>query len=52
MDLGRINELQACKLADLLPVTEDEVTAIFSKESYSPSGEQIKKILEIIRKYF
>ena len=52
MDLGRINEIQACKLADLLPLTEEEVTAIFSKESYTPSGEQIKKILEVIRKYF
>ena len=51
MDLGRINEIQACKLADLVPESEDEVTAIFSKESYSPSGDQIKKILDIINKY-
>lgn len=52
MDLGRINEIQACKLADLLPESEEEVTAIFSKESYSPSSEQIKSILDIISKYF
>lgn len=52
LDLGRINEIQACKLADLLPNSEEEVTAIFSKESYTPSSEQIKKILDIIRKYF
>ena len=26
MDLGRINEIQACRLADLLPETEEEVT--------------------------
>jgi DNA-directed RNA polymerase subunit F len=52
MDLGRINEIQACKLADLLPESEDDVTAIFSKESYTPSSDQIKKILNIIRKYF
>ena len=51
MDVGRITEIQACKLADLLPESEEEVTAIFSKESYSPSSEQIKKILDIIGKY-
>jgi len=51
MDVGRITEIQACKLADLLPESEEEVTAIFSKESYSPSSEQIKKILDIISKY-
>ena len=51
MELGRINEIQACKVSDLLPTSEEEVTAIFSKESFTPSKEQINKILDVVRKY-
>ena len=51
LDLDRINEPQACKIADLLPTSEEEVISIFSKESYTPSKEQITKILDILMEY-
>ena len=50
--LGNIDEGQANKVADLLPTTEDDVKAIFSKERYTPSGNEIKAILETVRKYY
>ncbi|MEM1514198.1 MAG: RNA polymerase Rpb4 family protein [Candidatus Thermoplasmatota archaeon] len=51
MKIGRINEKQACKIADLLPVEKDEVVAIFAKETYMPSDEEIDKIIEAVKKY-
>lgn len=51
MEIGRINEKQACKIADLLPKEKEEVVAIFAKETYMPSDEEIEKILELIREY-
>ncbi|MBC7128464.1 MAG: RNA polymerase [Thermoplasmatales archaeon] len=51
MKIGRINEKQACKIADLLPVEKDEVVAIFAKETYMPSDEEINKIIELVKKY-
>ncbi len=51
MKIGRINEKQACKIADLLPVEKDKVVAIFAKESYMPSDEEIDKIIETVKKY-
>ncbi|MBC7080729.1 MAG: RNA polymerase [Thermoplasmatales archaeon] len=51
MKIGRINEKQACKIADLLPIGKDEVVAIFAKETYMPSDEEIDKIIETVKKY-
>ena len=50
-DIGRINEKQACKIVDLLPSSEDELMAIFAKETYIPSEEEVKKILDIVGEY-
>lgn len=56
-----INELQkienieahhAYVIADMLPLTEDDVKAIFAKERYTLKENEIKKILEIVRKYY
>jgi len=49
--IGRINEKQACKIVDLLPSNKDELMAIFAKETYIPSEEEIKKILDIVGGY-
>ncbi len=51
MEIGRINERQACKIADLLPKEKDEVVAIFAKETYMPSDEEIEQIIELVRQY-
>jgi DNA-directed RNA polymerase subunit F len=46
-----VNEIQAYKIADLLPRNEELLLAIFAKETISPSGDDRKKILEMIREY-
>ncbi|RLF28595.1 MAG: hypothetical protein DRN05_03710 [Thermoplasmata archaeon] len=51
MDLERLEEIHAYKIADLLPVTEDDVKAIFAKERFTLTEEEIKKILDIVKKY-
>ncbi|KAA0002631.1 MAG: RNA polymerase Rpb4 family protein [Thermoplasmata archaeon] len=51
MEIGRIEEKQACKIADLLPKDEDELLAIFAKETYIPSKEEIEEILNLVREY-
>lgn len=49
--LDHVDEIQAYKLADILPKTEDEVKAIFAKERYTPNDKEIKNILESIKKH-
>jgi len=51
-DLEFIKEKHVYKIADLLPTTEDEVKTILAKERLSIGGNEIKKILEIVGKYF
>jgi len=51
VSMEKIGKNQAYKIADLLPRDEDDVMAIFSKETFVPSREEIKKILEIVREY-
>ena len=51
MEIGKVEEKQACKMADLLPEVREEVVAIFAKETYIPSEEEIEQILEVIREY-
>ncbi len=50
--LDFIDESQAYKVADLLPVTEDDVRAFFAKERFTPTQEQINKIVTIVGKYY
>ena len=51
-NMENIEEIHAYKIADLLPITEDDVKAVFAKERFTPSESEIKKILEIVGKYY
>jgi DNA-directed RNA polymerase subunit F len=50
--LDFIDEIQAYKVADILPDTEDDVRAFFAKERFTPTQEQINKIVSIVSKYY
>lgn len=52
MKLKNIGEIHAYKIADILPVSEDDVKAIFAKERFTPSESDIKDILKIVGKYY
>ena len=49
--LDFISEGQAYKIADLLPITDDDIRTIFAKERTSLTESNIKKILEIVNNY-
>ena len=46
-----LSEIHAYKIADILPVNEDDVKTIFAKERLSLGDAEIKKIIEIVAKY-
>ncbi len=51
MELGFVSEVNAAKIADLLPSNADDVRLIFSKERASVEKKDIEKILSIVQKY-
>lgn len=46
-----LEEIHVYKIADLLPQTEDDIKTIFAKERITFGESEVKKILELIRKY-
>ncbi|MDI6856348.1 MAG: RNA polymerase Rpb4 family protein [Candidatus Thermoplasmatota archaeon] len=49
--IERITEPLAYKIADLLPSTLKELRAVFVKERFSLSSEELNSILELVKKY-
>jgi len=49
--IGKIKEKQAYQIANLLPRTKEEVVAIFAKETYIPSDDEIEEILKLVEEY-
>lgn len=50
-ELKFLEEIHYYKIADLLPSTEDDLKTIFAKERITLGENEIKKILEIVKKY-
>lgn len=46
-----LKEIQVYKIADILPLNEEDIKAIFAKERINLSDKEIKQILDIIKKY-
>ncbi|MEM0343551.1 MAG: RNA polymerase Rpb4 family protein [Thermoplasmata archaeon] len=51
LELGFVSEVNAVKIADLLPTHAEDVRLIFSKERASVEKKDIEKILSVIQKY-
>ncbi|MFQ6127354.1 MAG: RNA polymerase Rpb4 family protein [Thermoplasmata archaeon] len=49
--MEHISEFHACKIADLLPTRPDDVRAIFAKERFTLSKEEIEKVIKTVEKY-
>lgn len=47
-----LKENQIYKIADILPVTEEDVKTIFAKERTTINKNEINKILEVVGKYY
>ena len=50
--LDFIQDVHAYKIADLLPVTEDDIKTIFAKERITLKENDIKRVLDIVGKYY
>ncbi len=52
MEIETIQEAHAYKIADILPTTEDDIKTLFAKERASLKETDVKKILDIVNKYY
>ena len=48
MKLEKMNKQIAVKIADVLPTSKDELRAIYAKERFTLSEEELNSILEIV----
>jgi DNA-directed RNA polymerase subunit F len=51
LELGFVSEVNAIKIADIMPTHADDVRLIFSKERASVEKKAIEKILSVVEKY-
>ena len=51
VELGFVSEINAVKIADIMPTNADDVRLIFSKERARVEKKDIEKILSVVEKY-
>ncbi len=47
-----VEEAHAYKIADILPDIDDDIRTLFAKERVTMHTDSIKKIIEIVKKYY
>ncbi|RLF38965.1 MAG: RNA polymerase [Thermoplasmata archaeon] len=52
LTIEKLEERHAYKIAEILPTDDEDVKALFAKERVALDDEDIKKILEIVGKYW
>jgi DNA-directed RNA polymerase subunit F len=51
LELDKVDEKTAHKIADLQPQDRDELRALYAQERYSLSGEELDEILNVVTQY-
>ncbi|SFR60006.1 RNA polymerase Rpb4 family protein [Halogeometricum limi] len=51
LELEKVDETTAFKIADLLPQSRDELRAVYAQERYALSGDELDEILNVVAKY-
>lgn len=51
LEVEKVDDATAHKIADLLPRDRDELRAVYAQERYSLSGDELDEILDIVSKY-
>ncbi|MFT4923828.1 MAG: DNA-directed RNA polymerase subunit F [Haloarculaceae archaeon] len=51
LELEKVDEPTAYKIADLKPQDRDELRAIYAQERFSLSGEELDDILNVVKQY-
>lgn len=51
VELERVTTAHAIKIADMCPLHEDDVQAVFQDDRYSPDDDQTDTIISLVRDY-
>ena len=51
LELEKVDEKTAYKIADLKPLDRDELRAVYAQERYSLSGDELDEILNVVKQY-
>ncbi|MDS0294704.1 RNA polymerase Rpb4 family protein [Halogeometricum luteum] len=51
LELEKVDETTAFKIADLLPQSRDELRAVYAQERYALSGDELDDVLNVVAKY-
>ncbi|HMB51149.1 RNA polymerase Rpb4 family protein [Natronoarchaeum rubrum] len=51
LELEKVDEATAYKIANLLPQDRDELRAVYAQERYSLSGDELDEILNVVAQY-
>ena len=51
LELEKVDEPTAYKIANLRPADRDELRAVYAQERHSLSGDELDEILEVVAKY-
>jgi DNA-directed RNA polymerase subunit F len=51
LELEKVDEPTAYKIADLLPKDRDELRAVYAQERFTLSGDELDEILNVVAKY-
>jgi DNA-directed RNA polymerase subunit F len=51
LDLEKVDEPTAYKIADTKPQDRDELRAMYAQERYSLSGDELDEILNVVKQY-
>ncbi|QCJ46543.1 MULTISPECIES: RNA polymerase Rpb4 family protein [Haloprofundus] len=51
LELEKVDEQTAFKIADLLPQDRNELRAVYAQQRYALSGDELDDILDIVAKY-
>ena len=51
LELEKVDEQTAYKIADILPKDRDELRAVYAQERYTLSGDELDDILNVVAKY-
>ena len=51
LELEKVDEPTAYKIANLLPEDRDELRSVFAQERYSLSGDELDNVLDVVARY-
>ena len=51
LELEKVDEATAYKIADLQPRDRDELRAVYAQERYSLSGDELDEILDVVARF-